>query len=66
MSRPIKTRTTKSFARDVESLGRLRLALVADPRIPSEKIRAVTHDIDRVIERLLDFTRSYESEPSSP
>lgn len=61
MSRPVKPRVTKSYARDIENLGRLRLALVVDPKLPPEKIRAGIHACDVLIDHLVQFRKVCEA-----
>jgi hypothetical protein len=52
MSRPVKARTVKSYGRDVETLGRLRTALVLDSSVNQDvRARAIQH-IDGLIEEL--------------
>lgn len=34
MSRPIQPRRTKSYARDIEAIGRLRTAILTDAKLP--------------------------------
>ncbi len=58
MAAPIKARTSKSYLRDVEILGRLRTALISDPNLPENaETQALIRDIDAVVTRLVRLAR---------
>ena len=50
--RPIEKRTTESFTRDIEALGRLRLSLQLND-LPNPIAASAVQDIDSLVQNLL-------------
>lgn len=57
MARPIKPRTGRSYARDVETLVRLRAAITLDPSLPEGAADDAAKQIDLVIKTLRGLIR---------
>lgn len=58
MSRPVRPRTTKSYARDIENLGRLRLAIKLDPKLPSQASAKVIAKLDALVDVLVPIWKN--------
>jgi hypothetical protein len=57
VARPVKPRTGRSYARDVEALVRLRAAIMLDPSIREGKIDEATAQIDALVSTLRGLIR---------
>lgn len=53
MSAPIKVRTSKSYVRDIEALGRLRSAIMIDPSLRAASAAEALTRIDELIRALV-------------
>ena len=58
MSRPIKIRKVKSYARDIESLGRLRTAIQMDGSLDGRAVTRAMQKIDETIRCLIELSNS--------
>lgn len=62
MPPPVKKRTSKSYARDIEALARLRTSLLLDRSIPKAGADTAIADIDRLTTSLADLIPHIEDE----
>lgn len=58
MSRPIKKRNVKSYTRDIESLGRLRTAIMMDQSLDWAHANKSIQQIDKLIASLIELSNS--------
>jgi hypothetical protein len=60
MSRPIKKRTAKSYARDIEALGRLRTAILMDSSIDAVAMGKAMVQLDKLVGALIELNSSVQ------
>ena len=60
MSRPIKKRTAKTYARDVESLGRLRTAILMDNSLDAVARGKAVVQLDKLVNELVGLSNSVQ------
>lgn len=58
MSRPIKKRTAKTYARDIETLGRLRTAILMDNSIQPAAMGKAIIQLDNLVKALIELTKN--------
>lgn len=58
--RPIGLRKGKTYARDVEALGRLQTAVLQDTRIPREVRGPLADDVDLLKRRVQELVETYQ------
>ena len=64
MPRPIKARTVKSYSRDIETLGRLRLAIYLDRSVSSELSTQALSQIDAFMGTLIKIIQATDESPA--
>jgi len=60
MSRPIKRRNVKSYSRDIESLGRLRTAIIMDTTLDWTNASEAVEQIDRLVKCMVKLHSSIQ------
>jgi hypothetical protein len=60
MSRPIKKRTAKSYARDIEALGRLRTAILMDNSIDAVAMGRAMVQLDKLVSALIELNSALQ------
>jgi len=58
MARPIMRRNVQSYKRDIESLGRLRTAMLMDHTLDWTMVQKAVKDIDQLVRRLIELSES--------
>ena len=58
MARPVKTRTPRTYERDIEHLNRLRMALLMDRSLDSARVNRTKAVIDKLITELIELKNS--------
>lgn len=60
MSRPIKRRTAKTYKHDIESLGRLRTAILMDNSINPTMMGTAIVQLDKLVNALIALSGDVE------
>lgn len=63
MARPVKTRTADTLRRDVESLTRLRSALMLDKSLDAARVKETVGLIDSLTNKLVDLIHAPRPAP---
>ena len=56
MARPVKVRTAKSYTRDIETLGRLRTAILMDKSVDAVLAGDAIAKLDQLVKALIPLT----------
>ena len=57
MARPVKTRDVRTYTRDIEHINRLRMAIIMDGSIDSERAKAISDKIDSLTADLIALSK---------
>jgi hypothetical protein len=57
MARPVKTRDVRTYARDIEHINRLRMAIMMDSSIDSARAKEISDKIDSLTADLIALSK---------
>jgi hypothetical protein len=57
MARPVKTRDVRTYTRDIEHINRLRMAIIMDGSIDSERAKEISDKIDSLTADLIALSK---------
>jgi hypothetical protein len=57
MARPVKTRDVRTYTRDIEHINRLRMAIIMDGSIDSERAKTISDKIDSLTADLIALSK---------
>jgi len=61
MARPVKTRDVRTYTRDIEHINRLRMAIIMDGSIDSERAKAISDKIDSLTADLIALSKETDA-----